>query len=152
MHAPRYVSPDLVAGEFTFVNSGCYISANVRLGRYVMFGPDVLIMGGDHRFDLAGVPAYFAGRGEGAMTVIGDDVWVGARALIRCGVRIGTGAIVGMGAVVVKDVERYSIVVGNPARVVGVRFSDEEKAEHDRMLSGAPVRPSFVGDLERHSG
>jgi len=56
-------------------------------------------------------------------TVIEEDVWIGARALILPGLRIGTGAIVAVGAVVVKDVEPYSIVGGNPAGVIKYRKS-----------------------------
>jgi acetyltransferase-like isoleucine patch superfamily enzyme len=55
-------------------------------------------------------------------TSIGNDVWIGANALIRQGVHIGTGAVVGMGSVVTKDIPDYAIVVGNPAKVIRKRF------------------------------
>jgi acetyltransferase-like isoleucine patch superfamily enzyme len=58
-------------------------------------------------------------------TTIGHDVWIGEGALIKAGVNIGTGSVVGMGAVVTKDVSPYCIVVGNPARVIRKRFPDE---------------------------
>ena len=57
-------------------------------------------------------------------TVIGSDVWIGDNAAVRRGVTIGCGAVIGMAAVVVKDVPPYAIVVGNPGRVVRYRFSD----------------------------
>ena len=50
--------------------------------------------------------------------VIGNDVWIGSNSTILGGVRIGDGAVIGAGAVVTKDVPPYSIVAGNPARVV----------------------------------
>lgn len=56
---------------------------------------------------------------------IGDDVWLGARCYIRGGITIGTGAIVGTEAVVTKDVPPFAVVVGNPARIVKYRFSDQ---------------------------
>lgn len=56
--------------------------------------------------------------------IIGNDVWIGAHATIVNGVRIGTGAVIGAGAVITKDVPPYAIVVGNPARVVKYRFSE----------------------------
>ncbi len=55
---------------------------------------------------------------------IGDHAWIGARALICPGVRIGEGAVVGAGAVVTRDVPDYAMVAGNPARVVGERSRD----------------------------
>jgi acetyltransferase-like isoleucine patch superfamily enzyme len=59
-------------------------------------------------------------------THIGNDVWIGARAVLRTGVRIGDGAIIAAGAVVVKDVEPFSIVGGVPAKHIRYRFSAEE--------------------------
>ena len=61
-------------------------------------------------------------------TVIGNDVWIGRSALIRQGVRIGDGAVIGMGAVVTGDVEPYSVVAGCPAREIRKRFSPETAA------------------------
>ncbi|WP_316353236.1 CatB-related O-acetyltransferase [Candidatus Trichorickettsia mobilis] len=57
-------------------------------------------------------------------TEVGNDVWFGTNAVIMPGVRIGDGAIIGAYAVVTKDVAPYSVVAGNPARVVKQRFSD----------------------------
>jgi len=51
--------------------------------------------------------------------VIEDDVWIGFNAIILKGVRVGRGAVVGAGSVITKDVEAYTIVVGNPQRVTG---------------------------------
>ena len=57
--------------------------------------------------------------------IIGNDVWIGDRATILSGVRIGDGAVIGAGSVVAKDVEAYSIVAGNPARPKRKRFDEE---------------------------
>lgn len=62
-------------------------------------------------------------------TEIGNDVWIGFDATIMPGVKIGDGAIIGSKSVVTKDVEPYSIVGGNPARLIRKRFSDEKIAE-----------------------
>jgi len=59
-------------------------------------------------------------------TVLGNDVWIGANAVIMKGVKIGDGAIIGASAVVTKDVEPYSIVVGNPAKVIKYRYPNED--------------------------
>jgi acetyltransferase-like isoleucine patch superfamily enzyme len=101
-----------------------------------MLGPYVCIVGADHRYDVEGTPMYFSGRPTLAQTVIEDDVWIGCRAIIMAGARIGRGAIVAAGAVVTKDVAPYTIVGGVPARRIGDRFPDSAAIEkHDRMLS-----------------
>ena len=58
--------------------------------------------------------------------VIGNDVWIASNVLILGGVKIGDGAIVGAGSVVVKDIEPYSIVAGNPARLIRKRFTQDQ--------------------------
>ena len=58
--------------------------------------------------------------------VIGNDVWIGAKATIFGGVKIGDGAVIGAGSVVTKDVEPYSIVAGNPAKFIKNRFTKEQ--------------------------
>ena len=58
-------------------------------------------------------------------TVIGNDVWIGQNAVILPGAHIGDGVIIGASSVVGSDIELYTIVVGNPARVLRKRFDDE---------------------------
>jgi maltose O-acetyltransferase len=90
----------------------------VKIGDNVMMGPDVIIFSRNHVFENRMVPMNVQGGTEGNPVLIGDDVWIGARAIILPGVHIGKGAIVGAGAVVSKDVPEYAIVAGNPARVI----------------------------------
>ena len=59
-------------------------------------------------------------------TVIGNDVWIGQNAVILPGVHVGDGAIIGANSVVGSDVAPYTIVIGNPAKVLRKRFDDEE--------------------------
>ncbi len=66
-------------------------------------------------------------------TVIGNDVWIGSEAIIMPGVRVGNGAVIGTRAVVTRDVEPYSIIGGNPAKVIRKRFRDREIALLDEM-------------------
>lgn len=134
---------DFTAGPFGFMNSGCRICPRVSVGRYVMFGPDVSIVGGDHRFEEAGTPMIFSGRPEQPSTIIEDDVWLGARSTIMAGVTIGRGSIVAACAVVTSDVPAYSIVAGVPARVVRSRFDPEQIEVHDEMLALDAYRGEF---------
>ena len=71
------------------------------------------------------IEAMFQIPGKKGDTVIGNDVWLGMEAIIMPGVAIGDGAIIGARSVVVKDVEPYSIVGGNPAKTIKKRFSDK---------------------------
>lgn len=137
---PSRISPDLVAGAHSFINRGCDIGRRVTLGRYVMMAPEVAIVGGDHRIDVAGTPMIFAGRPDLRATTIGDDVWIGRRAIIMAGIEIGRGAVIGAGAVVTKNVPPYAIVAGVPAKEIGERFADpEERTRHEAMLAGPTV-------------
>lgn len=76
-------------------------------------------------FDPATIDGYKAGFTGLPDTVVGHDVWIGHGALILPGVRIGSGAIIGAGSVVSRDVAAYSIVAGNPARLIRPRFSPD---------------------------
>jgi acetyltransferase-like isoleucine patch superfamily enzyme len=146
MGAGCTVDVDLIAGEYSFINRRCMLQAKVRLGRYVMFGPEVAVVGGDHRPNLPGVPNVFSGRPEVLETVFEDDCWIGHGAIIMQGVRVGRGAIVAAGAVVVRDVPPYEIHGGVPARKIGERFPDSaDRAKHDAMLDG----PLYRGDLAK---
>ena len=73
------------------------------------------------------VKAKFAGHDylPVVRTVVGNDVWIGEGAFLKAGITIGDGSVIGMGAVVTKDVAPYSIVGGNPARLIRLRFEQE---------------------------
>jgi acetyltransferase-like isoleucine patch superfamily enzyme len=132
---PNTISKDFELGPYSLVSRGACICGRVKAGKYVMFAPDVTIAGADHIFDQPGVPMYFAGRPELPETVIGDDVWIGARVCILAGLTIGRGSIIAMGSVVTKDVSAYSIVGGVPAKLIRPRFDVEAAQAHDEMLS-----------------
>ena len=138
-----FVSNDFRAGDHGYMGHGCVICPRVTVGRYVMFGADVSVVGADHRFDLPGTPMIFSGRPELPATTIEDDVWLGGRSILMAGVTVGRGSIVAAGSVVTKDVPPYSIVAGVPARVLRTRFEDEaDRKRHEEMLDG----PSFAGE------
>lgn len=148
MAASARVSADLVAHAYSFINIDCIVGPRVTLGRYAMLAPEVVIIGGDHRIDVAGTPILFSGRPELAKTVIGADAWIGFRAIVMAGVSIGRGAIVAAGAVVTKDVPPYEIHAGVPARKIGERFAGvADRMRHDAMLEGAIVSGEYPRSL-----
>lgn len=162
---------DVEVGAFTYCNDAVEIS-NAEIGRYCSIGQGVIINPGHHptdfvtthpiavdgdgaAFGMMGMPAYKAtartalGRpvsGKSLRTKIGHDVWIGARAIILQGVSIGTGAIIGAGAVVTRDVRPYEIVGGVPAKRIRWRFDGMMRrrllasAWWLRDLSALPVR------------
>lgn len=126
----------ITAGDYVFLGGNVHIYANVEIGHFVMLASNVAIVGGDHSFDVVGVPVRFTGRDgmEELLTIIEDDVWVGHGCIIIAGVKIGRGAIVAAGAVVTKDVEPYAIVGGVPAKLIRYRFTPEQQLEHNKSL------------------
>ena len=63
-------------------------------------------------------------REKPLLTTIGNDVWIGRNVIIKEGVTIGHGSVIGMGSIVTKDVLPYSIVGGNPAKLIRMRFDN----------------------------
>jgi acetyltransferase-like isoleucine patch superfamily enzyme len=99
--------------------SGCSITAENRItiGNRVLVGAGALIIDTDaHPLTPEGRNANEPARSS--PIEIGDDVFIGARAIILKGVKIGSGAVIGAGAVVTKDIPSRSVAVGNPAKVV----------------------------------
>jgi maltose O-acetyltransferase len=114
-------------GEGIFIgdNSGIGIKAqltgHIRIGKNVMMAPDVVIVTANHEFVRAEVPMAEQGFREGEPVVIEDDVWIGTRVIILPGVHVGSGAVIGAGAVVTRDVPDRAVAAGNPARVIRFR-------------------------------
>lgn len=146
--------PFTEVGEFTYYDDPDGVTEFERRNVLYHFGPERLVIGrycaiatgvtflmagADHR--RRGISTYpfplmggdwlahmqiFRARDRKGDTVIGSDVWLGYRATVMPGVRIGDGAIVAAHSVVTRDVEPYTIVAGNPARVVARRFAAED--------------------------
>jgi|TARA_B100001175_G_scaffold306124_1_gene303878 acetyltransferase-like isoleucine patch superfamily enzyme len=115
-------------------------SSKIKIGNFCSLGPDIdFYIGGNHRVDwisTSQLPAsQFNDVFEKAKTIknfsiskgdieIGHDVWIGGRTTILSGVKIGTGAVIAAGSVVVNDVDPYTITGGNPNRIIKKRFKD----------------------------
>jgi acetyltransferase-like isoleucine patch superfamily enzyme len=136
---------NLAMGPYSYLGRGAAIRGRLTVGKYAMVAAGLSVVGQDHCYDRAGVPIIFAGRPAEAETIIGDDAWIGQSVLIRAGVTVGRGAIVAFGAIVTRDVPPYAIMGGNPARLIRMRFAEDQQALHDQMLR-APARRGCYAD------
>ncbi|WP_228052460.1 acyltransferase [Nodosilinea sp. LEGE 07298] len=107
-------------GDNSVINQKCCIDnrGRIEIGKNVSISPEVCIITADH--DLQN--ARFVGRIRPVF--IDDYVFIGMRALILPGVKIGEGSVVAAGAVVTKDVLPYTIVAGVPAKLISMRKKD----------------------------
>ncbi|HWB59826.1 MAG TPA: CatB-related O-acetyltransferase [Chthoniobacteraceae bacterium] len=118
--------------------------ATLKVGAYCSIAVDVKIfLGGNHRIDwittypftvfresAKGIKGHPATKGD---VIIGNDVWIGAGAIILSGVSIGNGAVIGAYSVVTKDVPPYGIAAGNPAKFIRYRFSEADIATLEQL-------------------
>ena len=133
---------DSTIGRYTYT---CYDDeiVNCEIGQFCSISDDVIIGGAEHPIDWVSTSPVFQNvkhsgpkkrfskhNFEGiARTVIGNDVWVGKRVIIKAGIKIGDGAVIGAGAVVTKDVPPYAVVAGVPGKVLKYRFDEETIAK-----------------------
>lgn len=121
----------------------------IKTGRFCSIGSEIKIVSSAHPTEVfvSTHPAFYSHRynslsyvckekfsgilmcDDNFSVVAGNDVWIGDRVLIKGGVRIGDGAVIGMGAVVTKDVPPYAVVGGVPARIIKMRFSENQISE-----------------------
>jgi acetyltransferase-like isoleucine patch superfamily enzyme len=136
----------LALGAFSYSHSA--FSTEIEVGRYCSFAAGVQVIPGDHPMDwvttspvthnpggMRGLGVYLNDIGHREYrlypapipykpAIVGHDVWLGMNVLIKRGVRIGHGAIVGAGSLVTKDIPPYAIVAGTPARILRYRFAE----------------------------
>lgn len=137
---PSYISSDLVADYNVYIGPKCKIYPKVSIGPMTIFADHVSIIGGDHRYDVVGLPVGLTGRAEIKPTKIGRDCWLGSHSIINCGVNIADGCIIAAGAVVTKDTEPYGVYGGVPAKRIKNRFaSEEDMLKHIKLLSELSV-------------
>lgn len=113
--------------------------SRIVIGDHVVFGPHVSIRGGDHRTDVVGKFVDEVGDDmkvpENDRDVVFEgDNWIGMNTTILKGVTVGRGCIVAAGSVLTKSTPPYSIVGGVPAKVLKMRFSEEDILRHEDML------------------
>ena len=146
---PTIKNPQINVGDFTYIADSDFESHVTHLyewngdrliiGKFcqIAAGVEFVMNGANHQMNAVSTFPFFTLEGWNASapqksdmplkgdTVIGNDVWIGQNATIMPGVHIGDGAIIGANSLVSKDVEPYTIVAGNPIRVIRKRFDDE---------------------------
>ncbi len=122
--------------KHSFCGYNCDINHAI-IGKFCSIANNVVIGGGMHPMSWVSTsPVFYEGRDSVktkfsthqrkpiSTTVIGHDVWIGQNVIIKQGISIGTGSVIGMGSIVTKDVDPYTIVAGNPAKLIKKRFDD----------------------------
>lgn len=112
----------IVIGNNSGLGINCKVRGPLTIGDDVMMGPDVMIFVSNHKTSCTDIPMRLQGSTSRKRVIIEDDVWIDARVIILPGVKIGKGSIIGAGAVVTKDVPQYSVVAGNPAKIIKSRL------------------------------
>ena len=146
---PTIKNPNIIVGDFTYIADSEFES---HVTHFYPFSRDKLIIGkfcqiasgvefvmndANHQMNAVSTFPFYTLEGWNMElpaasdmpfkgdTVIGNDVWIGQNAVILPGVQIGDGAIIGASSIVGSDVEPYTIMAGNPAKVLRKRFDDE---------------------------
>ena len=146
---PTVKNPNIVVGNFTYIADSDFeshvthhyewIGDKLIIGKFcqIAAGVEFVMNGANHQMNAVSTFPFYTLEGWDMVTpdpsdmplkgdtVIGNDVWIGQNAVILPGVHIGDGAIIGANSVVGSDIEPYTIVVGNPAKVLRKRFDEE---------------------------
>jgi len=114
------ISPFIRIGNYSELGQHCLIHSSVTIGSKVIMGPGVKIYSRNHRYEDVSRPIADQGKRQ-LKTYVGDDVWIGANVVILPGVTVGDHSVIAAGAIVTKDVEPFSVVGGNPAKLIKKR-------------------------------
>ena len=115
-------------GDNSGVGLNARIAGPLSIGADVMMAPGVMIFTQNHAMDDLDIPMRLQTAPKKKVT-IGDNVWIGANALIMPGITVGQGSVIAAGAIVTKDVPDFAIVGGNPAKII--KFRDGRDVEND---------------------
>lgn len=129
---------DVKMGRYSYIGNNCTV-INVNIGNFCSIADNVIIGGASHPITWVSTSPVFH-KGKNIMkknfsthyfetskrTTIENDVWIGNNCLIKSGIKIENGAVIGMGSVLTKDVGPYEIWGGNPAKLIRKRFDDKK--------------------------
>lgn len=134
----------MTIGNNVYIGKYCTLQADMEIGNNIDIANNVGLIGKyDHDYSKIGVSikeapwigdASYDFKGKNQKIIIEDDVWIGFGAIVFTGVKIHRGAIIAAGSIVTHDVPAYTIVAGNPARILGNRFTEEEIKKHEGIL------------------
>lgn len=127
---PAYIDDNCEIGKYTYIGTYSNIT-RAKIGNYCSIGNFVSIGPGEHKMDRISTSHWFAQRNNyDELTeqdcIIGDDVWIGVGVIIRRGVHVGTGAVIGANSFVNSDVPPFAIVAGSPAKIIRYRFDSKK--------------------------
>jgi acetyltransferase-like isoleucine patch superfamily enzyme len=116
----RDAAQRLIIGDRCFIGRRNFFTTGtlIQIGNYCLTGPDCHFLGSDHIYTSPFRPYCNTGTTDGGNISLGANCWLGSGVVVLKGVTIGYGSIIGAAAVVNKDVPPFSIVVGNPGRVI----------------------------------
>lgn len=126
-----YIGNNVIIRELVELSAD---GVKIKIGDDTLIGRGTSIIAGNHLFDKPGLSYRDSPKGVNKDINIGRNVWIGEKAIILKGVRIGDSAIIGAGSVVTKDVPNFAIVAGNPAKFIRWRFTDKERIIHEEKV------------------
>lgn len=117
---------EIEIGDESGLGINCTVPSNTIIGNYVMMGPNCFILSENHKFDRLDIPMCKQGMTLKLQTIIEDDVWIGRDVLMTPGRNIKRGSIIGAGCLLCKDFPEYSIIGGNPSKLIRNRKEQTE--------------------------
>lgn len=105
-------------GNESGIGINCKVPSNIHIGNNVMMGPNCVIFNNNHGFDRIDIPMQKQGFTPVKPVIIEDDCWIGCNVIMTAGRIVKKGSIVGAGCVLTKDFPEYSIIGGNPSRLI----------------------------------
>lgn len=119
---------DSEIGNYNYFGPNVIIN-NAKIDNYCSIAPNVVIGGMEHNFQVLSTSTSIFPDQQNKQTIIEDDVWIATNSVIKSGIRIGRGSVVGAHSLVLKDVPPFTIVAGSPAKVIKQRFKDPKMQE-----------------------
>ena len=105
-------------GDNSGLGKNCVVSSDIKIDRDVMMGPNCYTLDANHAFERVDIPMIAQGHLIKKQTIIEDDVWIGRQVIFTPGRRVRKGSIIAAGCVLSKDFPDYSIIGGNPSRLI----------------------------------